>query len=210
MIGIINYGMGNLRSVQKAFERVGAQAKLLDNPEQLDQVRHAVLPGVGAFGDAMDHLNGGGWVEPIRSFITSDRPFLGICLGMQLLFDGSEEGATEPGSLIAGLSVVSGRVVAFQPGRSLGQRLKIPHMGWNAIRWSREDPLLAGLSQGAAVYFVHGYYACPSDAACVSASCDYAGDFCATIQRGRLWATQFHPEKSQRVGLKILANFAGV
>lgn len=213
MIGIIDYGMGNLRSVQKAFEHVGASASILSRPQEAERVGRLVLPGVGAFADGMANLTDRGWVEPIRDWIGGDQPFLGICLGMQLLFDGSEEDASQPGESISGLGVLPGQVVEFErAGEAMahqsGDRLKVPHMGWNSLRWSRQDPLLAGLAQDDAVYFVHAYYAQPGDPACLSATTTYGRDFCATVWRDRLWATQFHPEKSQRVGLKMLANFA--
>jgi len=201
MIGIIDYGMGNLRSVQKALQSFGSDAAILRAPGELKGVTKLILPGVGAFGDGMDNLRTMGWVEPIRQFIATDRPFLGICLGLQLLFEHSQEGDA------AGLGVLAGQVVRFDTHRG-GRRVKVPHMGWNALRWSRPDPLFAGLKQGDAVYFVHAYYAQPADPAVVSAEADYGGPFCGSIHRGNVWATQFHPEKSQRVGLTILQNFA--
>jgi glutamine amidotransferase len=211
MIGVIEYGMGNLRSVQKAFELLGCQAAILYQPADLtDRITHLVLPGVGAFADGMAHLTQRGWIAPMRAFIDSGRPFLGICLGMQLLFDGSEEDAA-PGQLVPGLGILSGRVERFTVDAPEGPRLKVPHMGWNGLRWERPDPLLAGLEQDAAVYFVHSYHAVPGpDAAdgLVGCQADYGGWFCASVWRDRLWATQFHPEKSQRVGLRMLQNFA--
>jgi glutamine amidotransferase len=212
MIGIIDYGMGNLRSVQKAFEQIGDEARLFAAPADLPAggVDRLVLPGVGAFGDGIENLRQRGWIEPIKAFIAGGRPFLGICLGMQLLFEGSEEDAPSPGKLVPGLAILPGEVVRFQATPAT-PRLKVPHMGWNTITWTRPDPLLAGLEQGAAVYFVHSYYVRPREAI-ASATAEYPQDspFCATQQRGNVWATQFHPEKSQRVGLKMLANFAAV
>ncbi|MEX0886945.1 MAG: imidazole glycerol phosphate synthase subunit HisH [Phycisphaeraceae bacterium] len=208
MIGIIDYGMGNLRSVQKALERVGAEAMILTRPGQLGEVDKLVLPGVGAFADGIDQLQQRGWVDPVRAYIDAGRPMLGICLGMQLLFEASEEDAPVPG-----LAVLPGRVVRFSNVAPDGTRLKVPQMGWNALDWTRPDPLLARLSPGESVYFVHGYYAQPresGDAPVTSATADYGGPFCASIWRGNLWATQFHPEKSQRVGLTILENFVAV
>ncbi|MFP4145844.1 MAG: imidazole glycerol phosphate synthase subunit HisH [Phycisphaeraceae bacterium] len=212
MIGIIDYGMGNLRSVQKAFEAVGAEAVLLRWPDerQMEQLDKLVLPGVGAFADGMEHLRERGWIEPIRDFIASGRPFLGICLGMQLLFEGSEEDAPSPGELVPGLGVLPGKVVRFREEAGGAERMKVPHMGWNAIRWRREDPLLAGLEPGASVYFVHSYYVRPEeteDAPLTSTSCNYGGEFCASVWRDNVRAAQFHPEKSQRIGMKILDNF---
>lgn len=209
MIGIIDYGMGNLRSVQKAFERVEREAHVLGGPRELSQIEKLVLPGVGAFADGMTHLRERGWIEPIGDFVASGKPFLGICLGMQLLFEGSEEDAMG-GELVPGLGVLPGKVVGFR-GDAYGPGMcKVPHMGWNTLSWLRDDPLLAGLEQGASVYFVHGYYAVPSDPALTSSVAPYPEPFCASVYRDRVWATQFHPEKSQRVGLHMLANFAAV
>lgn len=200
-IGIVDYGMGNLRSVQKALQSVGAEAVILRTAAEAADVSKLILPGVGAFGDGMAHLDRMGWIEPVKRFIASGRSFLGVCLGLQLLFEHSEEGDA------AGLGVLAGRVVRFQTRRG-GERVKVPHMGWNELRWSVSDPLWAGLEPGAAVYFVHAYYAQPDEARLVSAEADYGGPFCAAVRRDNVWATQFHPEKSQRVGLTILRNFA--
>ncbi len=205
MIGIIDYRMGNLRSVQKAFERVGGDAVILRGPDEATTADKLLLPGVGAFTDGMRYLHELGWVDAIGDFLATGRPFLGICLGMQLLFERSQEDAPN-----AGLGLLMGEVVRFQEDRGPGRpRLKVPHMGWNALTWQRDDPLLAGLtSGGASVYFVHGYYAQPADASVTLATADYDRPFCAVVRRDNLWATQFHPEKSQRVGLTMLANFA--
>ena len=213
MIGIIDYEMGNLRSVQKAFEHVGVQATVLSQAGQAEAMDKLVLPGVGAFGDGMTHLRRGKWDNAVRGFIDTGKPFLGICLGMQLLFESSQEDAPSEDQPVEGLSILPGRVVRF-PNQSVdGQRLKVPHMGWNTLRWQRDDPVLAGLDQDAAVYFVHGYYAMPADSeqtSITSATADYGGVFCASLWHGQVWATQFHPEKSQTVGLKILTNFASM
>ncbi len=211
MIGIIDYGMGNLRSVQKAFETLGHEARLLREADEAAGMERLVLPGVGAFGDGMEHLRRDGWVDAIRGFIGTGRPFLGVCLGMQLLFESSTEDAAREDEPIAGLGVFEGRVVRLREDRpGAGEpRIKVPHMGWNALSWDRPDPLLAGLEQGDHVYFVHGYYvSCEEAGDARSAGADYAGPFCATVWRDNVWATQFHPEKSQRVGLKLLNNFA--
>jgi len=210
MIGIIDYRMGNLRSVQKAFELLGAEATILSSPDRLTGVDQLVLPGVGAFGDGMAQLKQAGWADAIVSFIESQRPFLGICLGMQLLFAGSQEDAASPQQLVQGLGVLPGTVVRFNRPTMNGKRLKVPHMGWNTITWTRDDPLLRGVDQDSAVYFVHGYYVRPDEAGsdlATSATATYGAPFCASIWRDRIWATQFHPEKSQHVGLKMLANF---
>ncbi len=212
MIGIIDYGMGNLRSVQKAFEHVGAQAAILAHPDQMATIERLVLPGVGAFADGMINLRNGGWIDPIKSFIERGRPFLGVCLGMQLLFESSVEDALAPDQPVEGLAVLPGQVVEFKVEHEQG-RIKVPHMGWNTLRWSGDDPLLAGLPQDCAVYFVHSYYCVPreNDAELItSATTQYpqGTPFTSTLYTGNVWATQFHPEKSQRVGLRMLRNFA--
>ena len=230
MIGIIDYGMGNLRSVQKALQRVGAQAEMLTSPAALAGVQKLILPGVGAFGDGMANLRRGGWVDAIKSFIATGKPFLGICLGMQLLFESSTEDAPSPDEPVPGLAILPGKVVQFDVHRG-GQRIKVPHMGWNTIAWSKPDPLLAGIEQGAAVYFVHSFYCVPREPDAVGESAQTSGarlavatdtitsavteypqgmPFTSTIHRGNVWATQFHPEKSQRVGLAMLGNFAAM
>lgn len=210
MIGIVDYGVGNLRSVQKALEQVGAPAAILNSPDHLKNIDRLILPGVGAYGDGMAMLAQRGWVDPVRRFVQSGRPFLGICLGLQLLFEGSEEDAAAGATLVPGLAILHGSVVRFREEQA-APRLKVPHMGWNTLAWKRDDPLFRGLNQGDAVYFVHSFYARPyesSDNPVTSATCDYGGPFCASVWHGNVWATQFHPEKSQRVGLRILANFA--
>ena len=212
MIGIIDYRMGNLRSVQKAFEHVGAAARVVASPDELADAQRLVLPGVGAFADGMTYLRDAGWIEPIRQWIASDRPFLGICLGMQLLFDGSQEDAPTAAQPVPGLGVLRGQVVRFS--EQVGERrIKGPHMGWNTLRPTRpNNPLYAGLDTDPAVYFVHSYYVQPDEATAsdvVVTVTDYGQAFCSSVWRDRLWATQFHPEKSQRVGLRMLANFAG-
>jgi len=208
-IAIIDYRMGNLRSVQKAIEYVGGTADMVGTPDGIIEADKLILPGVGAFGDGMQFLNELGLSDPIRAFAQSGKPMLGICLGMQLLFDGSQEDAPSRDEPIPGLGLLPGEIVQFANDRG-GQRLKVPQMGWNALRWDRPDPLLAGLEQGSAVYFVHSYCADPADNAMTSARADYGGDFCASIHKDNLFATQFHPEKSQRVGMKILSNFVGL
>lgn len=199
MIGIIDYGMGNLRSVQKACERLGAPAGICSTPDELDRYPKWILPGVGAFRDAIAALKAQGFVEPLREHAAAGRPLLGICLGLQLLFDVSFEDGEH-----AGLGIVPGRVVRFasRPG------LKIPHMGWNALEIVRTNPLLEGLKPGAYVYFVHSFHVVPEDASVVATRTDHGGPFVSMIARDHLFATQFHPEKSQRVGLRLLENFA--
>jgi glutamine amidotransferase len=200
MITIVDYGMGNLRSVQKALQKVGSDAVITSDPDTVRSADRLILPGVGAFGDAMEQLRARGLVEPVAGFIASGKPFLGICLGMQLLFEWGEEDGGH-----AGLGVLRGKVLRFQP---TDPALKVPHMGWNALQWTRDDPVLAGLKPGCCVYFVHGYHVAPADPSIVAATTDYGGPFCSCVRRGNVFATQFHPEKSQKVGLKLLANFA--
>jgi glutamine amidotransferase len=199
MIAIIDYEMGNLRSVQKAFERVGAEATVTGDPNVVAEAEKIVLPGVGAFRDAIAALKDRGLVEPIRESVAKEKPVLGICLGMQLFFDRSYEyGEYE------GLGLLPGEVRRFD----LPHDFKVPHMGWNEGRFKHASPLAAGIAEGSHYYFVHSYYACPADESVTLIESDYGGPFCAAVQRGRLFATQFHPEKSQSVGLKLLENFA--
>jgi glutamine amidotransferase len=195
MLTIVDYGSGNLRSVQKAFERLGAPAAITSDPAAVAAADRLVLPGVGAFGDAMRELNARGLVEPIVAHIRADRPFLGICMGLQLLFETGLEGGRH-----AGLGVLPGEVVRFD----LPSGLKVPHMGWNAVTW-RGDWRPA--ADGQHFYFVHAYHAQPTDAAVIAATADYGGPFCAAVRRGRLYATQFHPEKSQAAGLRLLSGW---
>jgi len=216
MIAIINYGVGNLRSVQKALERVGHEAAITGSPDQAAGAEKLILPGVGAFADGMALLEQHGWVDPVRRHVEAGKPLLGICLGMQLLFEGSEEDAED--APVPGLGLLPGQVVRFREHGGAGdgdEAVKVPHMGWNTLAWARDDPLLTGLEQGSHVYFVHSYYARPapgshrgSDDGVTSARCHYGGPFTATVWRDNLWATQFHPEKSQHVGLALLDNFA--
>jgi imidazole glycerol-phosphate synthase subunit HisH len=199
MIGIVDYGMGNLRSVQKALEKLGAQARICARPDELDGCNKMILPGVGAFRDAIAELKRQQFVEPIKAHVAADKPFLGICLGLQLLMDVSYEDGTWDG-----LSIVSGKVVRFTDRPDM----KVPHMGWNQIQIARESPLLAGIPRDAHFYFVHSYYVVPTDESVIVARTDYGDLFTSIIQRGRLFATQFHPEKSQALGLQLLQNFA--
>jgi len=201
VIAVVDYGMGNLRSVQKAFERVGCAADLTSDPDTVRRADKVVVPGVGAFGDAMAELRARGLVEPIVDAIAADKPFLGICLGLQILFDHSSEGGDHQG-----LGVLRGEVVRFDPRPGL----KIPHMGWNQIRIRRPTPVLSGVPDGAYVYFVHSYYVAPADADLVATQTDYPEPFTSMVWRGHLFAAQFHPEKSQSVGLRIIRNFASL
>jgi glutamine amidotransferase len=199
MITIIDYGMGNLRSVQKACESLGLSAKISSSPAEIAAAEKLILPGVGAFRDAIAELKRQQLVEPILQHIAADKPLLGICLGLQLLFDRSyEDGQYE------GLGVIPGEVVRFPEL----PEIKVPHMGWNSLSRKFDTPLLAGIPDEAHFYFVHSYYVVPNDPAVVAATSNHGVDFCAMIARGNLFATQFHPEKSQRVGLKLLENFS--
>lgn len=199
MITIVDYGMGNLRSVQKAFEKLGIAAQIVASPEQVAAADKLVLPGVGAFRDAIRELERLSLVEPIREHIRRDKPFLGICLGLQLLFDVSfEDGEWQ------GLGVLAGDVVRFPAD----PELKVPHMGWNTLQLTRPSPLWQGVPTDASVYFVHSYYVRPQDSSVIAATTDYGVRFTSMVARGNLFATQFHPEKSQKVGLKLLENFA--
>jgi len=199
MITIIDYGMGNLRSVQKGFERVGHQAVVTDDPAQVAAADKVVLPGVGAFEDAMAELRQRGLVEPVLDAIRAGKPFLGICLGLQLLFEKSyEHGEHE------GLGVLKGEVVRFE----LPAEYSVPHMGWNQLAIRRRSPLLEGIDEGTYVYFVHSFYVVPRDESVLATTTDYPDPFCSMIWRDNLFASQFHPEKSQEHGLRMLANFA--
>jgi len=206
MIVIIDYGMGNLRSVQKGFENVGFEALVSDDPRVIEGADKLVLPGVGAFRDCMDNLRQGGFIGPIERHIEAGRPFLGICLGLQLLFTESEEFG-----LHAGLNIIPGRVRRFPADlQQDGEALKVPHMGWNQLAIQRPAPIFEGVPSGESVYFVHSYYVEPEDPSVVAATADYGLTFCAAVWRDNVMATQFHPEKSQQVGLRILKNFGGM
>ena len=203
MIAIIDYGMGNLRSVQKGFERVGCEAVVTADPKVVLEAERIVLPGVGAFPDCMRNLEDGGFIEPLLRVIGEGRPFLGICLGLQLLFTESDEFGTHKG-----LNVIPGRVVRFPDGMAEGgERLKIPHMGWNQLAMRRPPPVLEGIGEGSNFYFVHSFYVVPEDTAVVATTTSYGIEFCSAIWKDNIVATQFHPEKSQEKGLRILKNF---
>ena len=201
MITIVDYGMGNLRSVQKAFERVGAAAEIADRPGQVAAAERLVLPGVGAFRDAIAELRRQDMVGPVLDHVAAGKPFLGICLGLQLLFDVSyEDGEHE------GLGLLRGRVERFAdvPG------LKVPHMGWNRLRRTGDFAAFDGIPDDGHFYFVHSYHVVPEDEAVVAARTDYGQPFVSVVAAGNLFATQFHPEKSQRHGLRLLQNFAAL
>ena len=198
MIAIIDYGMGNLRSVQKGLERVGIDAIVTRDVSQILSARGVVLPGVGAFSACMENLGKFGLTEPIRQIVRQKKPFLGICLGFQLLFSESEEFGKQKG-----LDLFPGRVVGFHAA----ENLKVPHMGWNRIEKKTDSPFLEGVSNGDYVYFVHSFYVVPDDRSIVATTTDYGDSFVSSIATDRLFACQFHPEKSQELGLRILANF---
>lgn len=203
MISIVDYGMANLRSVQKAFEQVGIPAQIISEPEQIDSAERIVLPGVGAFQDAVATLRDRSLDAPIIRHIEKGKPFLGICLGLQMLFDiGYEDGEHR------GLGVLPGKCVRFDVDETL--HLKVPHMGWNTLTVKRPSPLVRDLPPGCGVYFVHGYHVVPDNADVIATTTDYGRPFVSSIWRDNVVATQFHPEKSQKVGLQILANFAGM
>jgi glutamine amidotransferase len=198
-IAVINYGMGNLRSVSQALQAVGAEVRVCAQPDQVGDADGLVLPGVGALADCVAALNSSGFATFVREWIAADRPFLGVCLGLQALFDHSEEGN------VAGLGIFPGRVVRFRRP----PEFKVPHMGWNTVAFSRPgSPLLDGLRAAEeSFYFVHSYYVVPEDPALTFGTCDYGGAFTAAIARGQCFATQFHPEKSQAKGLALYRNF---
>ncbi|MDD2366616.1 MAG: imidazole glycerol phosphate synthase subunit HisH [Desulfuromonadaceae bacterium] len=204
MIAIIDYGMGNLRSVQKAFEKIGFEAVVTDNPKVVLEAEKIVLPGVGAFRDCMHNLEQGGFVETILKVIKEGRPFFGICVGMQLLFTDS----TEFG-LYNGLNIIPGHVLRFPDQMTVnGEKLKVPQMGWNQISIKNRPPVFKNIEDKSNVYFVHSYYVTPDDSSVVATTTDYGMEFCSSLWKDNIVATQFHPEKSQTVGLKILKNFA--
>ncbi len=202
-IAIIDYGMGNLRSVQKALEWVGAPCVVTRDAAQIARAPGVVLPGVGAFGACMDNLRAFDLVDTVRAVVERGTPFLGICLGLQLLFDESEEFGPVPG-----LGLLRGRCVRF---RDRGDAdFRIPHMGWNQVRKQQAPAHLEGVDDGAYVYFVHSYYVEPRDPSVIASTTDYGGEFVSSIARDNVFACQFHPEKSQAIGLRILRNFGRV
>jgi len=204
MINIIDYEMGNLRSVEKAFESLGFAARVSADPADIATADKLVLPGVGAFADCIANLKKGGFVAPLLAHVASGKPLLGICVGMQMLFDESEEFGRHQG-----LGLIPGKVVRFPSGMiENGERLKVPHMGWNNLLLKKPSPLFTGVDDESFVYFVHSYYCRAANDDDVAAGCRYGEvEFCASIRHGNILATQFHPEKSQAVGLRIFKNF---
>jgi glutamine amidotransferase len=211
MIAIIDSGIANLRSVQKGFEHVGADAKIVEDPRAIRDASGIVLPGVGAFRDGITKLRDGGFVEPLLQAIDGGQPVLGICLGLHFLFSESEEFGHHKG-----LNVIKGRVVrfpdaaSFRDGGGTQARLKIPHMGWNRIRIERQAPIFKGIPDGGFFYFVHSYYVQPEDECVIAATTEYGQRFTSVLWRDNLFACQFHPEKSQGLGLQLLKNFASL
>ena len=208
MIAVVDYGMGNLRSVQKALEFVGAKVIVTHDPDLILNADSIVLPGVGAFKDCMANLNKLKLVDPIRKFIDSGKPFLGICLGLQVLFEESEEYGP-----VAGLGILPGKVVKFIDGSSdakNGSLIKIPHMGWNQIKVKKNSPLFKGVGDAPYFYFVHSYYVVPEDQNMIATVTNYGVEFVSGIQHKNIYAFQFHPEKSQILGLSILKRFSNL
>jgi glutamine amidotransferase len=198
VIAVVDSGSGNLRSVERALAHAGGAPVLTGDPDLVRRADRVVVPGQGAFADCMAAMQRSGLGEAIREVVRAGRPYLGICLGLQILFEDSEEHGP-----VAGLGILRGHVVRFPHGR-----LKVPHIGWNQVAGGEDEPLLAGIPRAAHFYFIHSYVAVPSEARQVALTCDYGGPFCAAVREGNLFACQFHPEKSQAVGLRLLANFA--
>ena len=201
MIAIIDYGAGNLQSVKKAFDFIGAESVITDNPEVINACDKILLPGVGSFGDAMDSMAKNGRVETVKQNALSGKPFLGICLGLQLLFEESEE---SPG--VKGLGIFKGKIKKFSPDMGL----KIPHIGWNSLEIKQNDTLFKGIPENSYVYFVHSYYLHAEDEEDVATVTNYGIDFHSAVGKNNVFATQFHPENSGDVGLQILKNFASM
>ncbi|RPI36846.1 MAG: imidazole glycerol phosphate synthase subunit HisH [Nitrospiraceae bacterium] len=196
MIAIVDYGMGNLKSVEKGFKKVGIEATVTSNPKVVDNAKAIVLPGVGAFRDCIKNLTDLSLTEAVVTAINKGKPFLGICLGLQVLFSESEEFGT-----CKGLDIFRGKVVRFQEG------LKVPHMGWNTVKIVNRPPILSEIEDNAYFYFVHSFYVVPEDKGIIATTTDYGTAFTSMVWKDNVFATQFHPEKSQELGLKVLAGF---
>jgi glutamine amidotransferase len=203
MIAIVDYGMGNLRSVEKGFLKVGVEAVVTSNPDDVMKADGVVLPGVGAFRDCMRELTNLSLIDAIVDSIKKGKPYLGICLGLQVLFSESEEFGR-----CRGLDILRGKVVRFEFSSS--RFLKVPHMGWNQIRIRKNNPLLRDIEDNAYFYFVHSYYVVPDDESIISTTTDYGIEFTSMIWKDNICAVQFHPEKSQKVGLQMLRNFGDI
>lgn len=200
VIAIVDYGMGNLKSVEKAFMKIGAPVKVTQAPADIDMASAVVLPGVGAFADCMGNLREKGLLDAILKAIEKGKPYLGICLGLQILFEESEEFGPSKG-----LGIIPGRVKRFS---FQDRTLKIPHMGWNSIKITKRSPILKAIPDDSYFYFVHSYYVEPSDASVISTITEYGHPFVSSIWKDNIMATQFHPEKSQTLGVKLLESFA--
>ena len=200
MIAIIDYGMGNLRSVEKGFLKVGADVRVTNRPNDVENADGVVLPGVGAFRDCMRELTDLNLVDPLVNIIKKGKPYLGICLGLQVLFSESEEFGN-----CSGLDIFTGKVVRFENGD-----LKIPQMGWNEINIKKDSPLLAGIPDKSFFYFVHSYYVAQDDSSIILTTTDYGVEFTSSVWKDNIFAVQFHPEKSQTLGLRILENFGKI
>lgn len=199
MIAIIDYGVGNLSNLKNAFDFQEVETHIVNDPARLEDATHVVLPGVGAFRPAMERLRQAGMEQVVHRSIAAGKPFLGVCVGMQLMFDQSEEDG-----LHEGLGLIGGNIVRFANG------LKIPQIGWNQVAFQREDPLLEGVPDGSYFYFVHSYHAALHDTADALGMTDYGESFPAIVRRQNMWGVQFHPEKSQNAGLRLLKNFAAL
>ena len=200
MIAIIDYNVGNLANLKNALDYQHLPNRIITRPEELNGAEHILLPGVGAFRPAMDQLRETEMEAVVRERVAAGVPFLGVCVGLQLLFDQSEEDG-----LHQGLGLLSGRIVWFA-----GKGLKVPQIGWNQVAWQREDPLIEGIADHSYFYFVHSYYAAVSDPRDALGIAEYGEDFPAVVRHGNVWGVQFHPEKSQDAGLRLLKNFAGI
>ena len=201
MIALIDYDAGNMKSVEKALQLIGQETEVTRDPQRILGADRVILPGVGSFGDAMENLHRFGLVEVIREVVRRKTPFLGICLGLQLLFEQSQE---SPG--VKGLGILEGEIVRIP----VGEGLKIPHMGWNSLEYPGRGRLFAGIPENSYVYFVHSYYLRAKDPSIVKAVTRYGVEIHASVEKGNLFACQFHPEKSSDVGLQILKNFVAV
>ncbi len=208
MIAVINYDMGNLLSVTKALTKVGAEVRVTRDAQVISDASHVVLPGVGAFSSCMDNLTRYELIEPIKKSVASGKPFLGICLGLQLLFEESEEkplGGTNP----KGLGILKGQVKKFSTEMTVdNEELKVPHMGWNSIKIQKDSGLLKDVPDGSYFYFVHSYFCAPEDDSIALTKTDYGVEFVSSIKKDNIFACQFHPEKSQQIGLKVLKDFS--
>ncbi len=206
MIAVIDYGMGNLASVHKALVHVGGDARLVTTPGDMVGAQKIVLPGVAAFGQSIDQLREAGFIEPIKAAIEAGTPYLGICVGLQMLFDVSYEDGEH-----TGLGIIPGKVERFEFDRSeVAEDLAVPHMGWNNIHWDRDCPLYKGIENDSYAYFAHSYHVVPAEADVTATTTEYGYKFTSSIWRGNVFGTQFHPEKSQDVGLAILTNFVNL